>query len=263
MRPPHLLVALVFILGMSVAVSSYNVALFQLVNGSYTSWSDPLWLSLTTMGDGMVVAIILGGFLLKDPRITIAGLSVMIMSSMMVHAVKFAVNLPRPIMIVDPVNIVGPILKWGSFPSGHSAAAFSASFSIMYYSSSKSLRIAALALGILIGVSRVSVGAHFPIDVLGGAVLALVALIIYVYLLGPSLERHVRAEPDMSCGWIRGLLFLELACALGVFLVYSPYMAESPITARSVSMAVLVFLGFRMMRIRAASFGEGEPGNGS
>lgn len=68
----------------------------------------------------------------------------------------------------------------GSFPSNHTAAAFALSLSVFFHR--RSLGLFLLALSLIIGLGRVAEGVHYPIDILGGALLGLcVAWIIDKY----------------------------------------------------------------------------------
>lgn len=56
-----------------------------------------------------------------------------------------------------------------SFPSDHATLAFAIAALLWHYH--RKLSFGLFALGVLLGFSRVFVGAHYPLDVLGGAVL--------------------------------------------------------------------------------------------
>ena len=58
-----------------------------------------------------------------------------------------------------------------SFPSGHTCAAFAAGMVWLRTLPRRGGRIAAAVLAVLMGLSRLYVGVHFPTDVAAGAVI--------------------------------------------------------------------------------------------
>ena len=96
-------------------------------------------------------------------------------------AIKEAVDRPRP--PVDPGAAVVPatdVPASPSFPSGHATTTFAAATAIAILV--PRLRVPALALAALVGLSRIYLGMHYTVDVLAGAALgatvgALIALI--------------------------------------------------------------------------------------
>lgn len=63
-----------------------------------------------------------------------------------------------------------------SFPSDHSAFVFGIAWLITL--KDRRIGVFALAIGVLVGISRIFVGTHYPGDVLGGAVVGLMAAIL-------------------------------------------------------------------------------------
>lgn len=63
-----------------------------------------------------------------------------------------------------------------SFPSGHTATAFALAMAIAYLWPRWS--VVAWVFAILIGISRLAIGAHYPSDIMGGAVVGLISTLI-------------------------------------------------------------------------------------
>jgi undecaprenyl-diphosphatase len=96
-------------------------------------------------------------------------------------ALKPAIARPRPISVraFDPPRDLPPIPRSLSFPSGHTAAAFGSAMAIgRIWPQGRALW---WTLAVLMGYSRIYVGHHYPIDVLGGA---LVGVLVAVWVLG-------------------------------------------------------------------------------
>jgi undecaprenyl-diphosphatase len=84
---------------------------------------------------------------------------------------KHLVCRPRPFVTVEGLV---PLIKgpgsW-SFPSGHSCSSLAAASAWWRTVEWKSLRVVLLALAILMALSRLYVGVHYPSDVLVGALI--------------------------------------------------------------------------------------------
>ena len=85
---------------------------------------------------------------------------------------KDVFQIGRPFLTLDTVS---PLFLYGnndSFPSGHAALFFA--LSIFLYTRERFLGGLSLLVAVLVSISRVAAGIHWPFDILGGAVLGCV-----------------------------------------------------------------------------------------
>lgn len=82
----------------------------------------------------------------------------------------------RPYLVLPKANVVPKPLKDHSFPSGHTTAIFSVTVPFMI--ASPLLSIALLPLAVMIGLSRIYLGLHYPSDVIAGGLVGTTAAAI-------------------------------------------------------------------------------------
>ncbi|OIJ10541.1 hypothetical protein BKP37_18580 [Anaerobacillus alkalilacustris] len=100
------------------------------------------------------------------------------LSHIIVHIIKKIYCRERPYNKLANVTLCSNPLKDYSFPSGHTTAAFS--IAIVFSLHMPMLAIFFLPIAILVGVSRMYLGLHYPTDCIIGAVLGTVSSIIVV-----------------------------------------------------------------------------------
>jgi undecaprenyl-diphosphatase len=94
-----------------------------------------------------------------------------------------------PLVYPEPKPLVG-VPHSGAFPSGHASTAFACATVLAW--ASPRLRIPAFLLAAAIAWSRVYVGVHWPLDVLGGALLGV--LVATALLTLAASRRQLRPE---------------------------------------------------------------------
>lgn len=83
------------------------------------------------------------------------------------EVLKSWVARPRPFVTLSDVRLLVNRPSDFSFPSGHTTTSFAPAAA--FYRKHKPLGTAALVLAVVIGLSRIYIGVHYPLDVLGGA----------------------------------------------------------------------------------------------
>ena len=104
---------------------------------------------------------------------------------------KAAFDRPRPLRRYPEQDPLLPVPDTASFPSGHAATSF-AGATILSFAFPR-LAPLFLLLAAAIGFSRVYVGVHYPLDIVGGAVLG-AAIALGLRLLVKRRQRKVREK---------------------------------------------------------------------
>lgn len=165
--PPAVALALVA----GILATDSNRALFLWLNHGGRGAGDPVWFHLTMLGDGAVALTLVLPWIRRAPRLFWAALLAAVVAGLWAQVTKEFVDVPRPLSVFasDAFHQAGPAYRRVSFPSGHAAAAFAmAGIWAMGAQGRRLWRGLLLVLASLVGLSRIMVGVHWPLDVLWG-----------------------------------------------------------------------------------------------
>lgn len=160
------------------AIASGDAGAFRFVNiGLAARWLDPVMVAITSLGLGSVqaaigLAVLIAGFAKKrfDLRqMGYAALLAYVGSGLISQLVKAFGDRPRPLLVLFNARMVDAPLFIHSFPSGHATTAFAAAFAWATFLPRRRWILYVLATAV--GISRVYLGVHFPLDVAYGAFL--------------------------------------------------------------------------------------------
>jgi hypothetical protein len=103
-----------------------------------------------------------------------SGVLAALCTTIVVQSLKHSLVLPRPPLLIPPevLMLIGPEYQHASFPSGHSTAIWvlAGVWLLSRYSGWKVV-LGVLSLASLVSLSRVMVGAHWPVDITTGALI--------------------------------------------------------------------------------------------
>ncbi len=142
--------------------------------------STRLWIAVTHLGGApsAILAVVLPLLLASDALRQAAELGAwsLLVSHLAVQLVKRHAGRPRPAPAREGRALVGVPDRF-SFPSGHACAAMSVAFA--YGMSMPQFAVPLTLLAVIVGMSRVRLGVHYPGDVLVGQIIAVATVLAF------------------------------------------------------------------------------------
>ncbi len=168
-------VGALLVAGLALYAAAGYPAGFAMLNGLAAVLPGWFWQGVTLLGEtptAFALALLVAR---RHPLALWVLLMASLPGALLSRGMKHLADLERPpaVLAADAFHLVGPALKHYSFPSGHTITAFLVAGVVAYVS--PRWRVPALALALFVGLSRVAVGVHWPLDVVAGAVFGLVA----------------------------------------------------------------------------------------
>ena len=166
---------------MGVEYHASFLTLNATLNQIFPEW---LWASLTRLGDERVLILLSVFFIKRKPELFVALLWATLFGLIASRGGKLYFDTLRPagVLANDLFTIIGPKLTGHAFPSGHTITTFVFFMTLVIFSKTVSEKVLLIIVGLLAGLSRVAVGAHWPIDVLGGSVFGAIAALLGFYV---------------------------------------------------------------------------------
>jgi undecaprenyl-diphosphatase len=128
----------------------------------------------------------------RRPRLLALVVAADLSADLVSYGLKAAIGRPRPpVRYLHPKALVH-VPHDGSFPSGHAAISFACA--LVLARAAPRLAPAFFLLAAAIAFSRVYVGVHYPLDVIGGALLGLLIATALLWLAGDR-PRSRRSQP--------------------------------------------------------------------
>lgn len=104
---------------------------------------------------------------------------------------KNAVERVRPYDMIEGLrSLIGEVSSW-SFPSGHTSSSFAAAVAVALTFGRK-IGVPAIILAVLISLSRLYIGVHYPTDVLAGAVIGTICGIVATLIVKAFMRKKNR-----------------------------------------------------------------------
>ena len=222
--------------GLLLLYPGWNQNLFIFINHHLSvPEAVPVWAVLTNLGDGFFLFPVTMVLFLRKPDQQKGVLIAMILLALSSHLLKEWFGAPRPAAVLghEELSVIGPLLKTDSFPSGHAAtASLLAGLGVIYLRAGLSIFLFALML--LVDLSRIVVGAHWPVDVVCGIWLGFACAAAGCWIAGKK----------RAAGWSRVLFIALGGLALAVLPFYeNGFEQYRPVRGLALVMACLAAIG--------------------
>jgi len=182
-------------------LSSWDITLFRLINGQghnyFLDWFMPFMTDLKNFW--YVLPVLVVWVLVREKKAGIVflvfiGLTLAITDPFSSRLLKDWVGRVRPCHVLEEVRLLTDCNTSYSFPSSHAVNIFAAAF----FLSQPLKKLSPLFFGIagIVGYSRIYIGIHYPLDVIGGAAIGLLIAWPMRWLKDQVVARWIR-----SPGW--------------------------------------------------------------
>lgn len=236
---------------LAVLILQANQPLFLALNRMNGWTGDLFWAYVTLLGNALIALLLFLPLVRRWPEIVWAGLLAGVLATLFVHGIKEGLAVERPVLVLsrEEFHIIGRAYFGMAFPSGHTTTAFALAGVILLHlgeSWRRRLAFPLLGLATLIGLSRIVVGAHWPLDVLAGAAGGWLAAV-----LGMFWARRWRW--GVTPNGRRWMTLLLIGCALTALIHYETGYPQTDLGRRILALFCLGWIGYQLCVERWAS----------
>ena len=228
----------------AIVVLQANEPLFLGFNRLSASTGDGFWANLTVLGDALIALTLFLPLVRRWPELVWAGVLAGVLTFLFVHGFKHSLAVPRPASLLarEQFHVIGRVLLTLSFPSGHAATvAMLTGVIVLHLPDDRRRRWSWLLLVLagLVGLSRVVVGAHWPLDVLAGATGGWLAAVLGTVWA----QRWAWGVTPTGRRWLTLLL---VGCALSALLFYRTGYPQADLLQRILALLALLGVAYQL-----------------
>jgi len=193
--PILLLITIVLFLYYQDSLDAYKYVQIQkdsffFINYNLGQFPNILY-NVTQLGDASIFLSFLSIFIVYAPKIWESLISASLVSLIFSNLLKNIFTVPRPAVVFDNNSfvIVGKTaVGFASLPSGHSITVFTTLTVLLFAFMPEKLKYKILWVfftiitGLIISVTRVGIGAHYPLDVIIGSIIGYISGLMGIFI---------------------------------------------------------------------------------
>lgn len=177
---------------MALILEKFNLTGFRFINdlAGQNVWLDEFMMFAADKMGYLLILSVLIIFWKKEhfKRVVLVSLgSAVVARFVFVSVFRYLIYSPRPFSVLEHVNILMNHELESSFPSGHASFFFALATGVYLYNK-KAGRIYLFLAG-LMGLARIFVSVHWPLDILAGAILGCATALMINKVSGSFLEK--------------------------------------------------------------------------
>lgn len=165
-------VASFFLVVATVIAANRQISIFEgdVLNIVYSlpgPFTEAMFVVTQAGGVGAVVAVVVTAFVLKRRKLAGLLLTNAVVAYIVTTVIKEIIARPRPAEVLPDIIVRLEYASGFGFPSGHTAIATVMALTLMPYTAKKYQWLLWLWI-VVVGFSRIYLGVHAPLDVIGG-----------------------------------------------------------------------------------------------